>query len=86
MSKFLTIALIFMFSGLAVAQMPVAALPRTYIDTTWNPPQGGTACGAHTPAQLTSALHTAVPGDIIVLDAGSIYSQLFHGAGEIQCE
>jgi hypothetical protein len=77
MYKLLTIALIFMVGGLAFAQMPVAALPRTYIDTTWNPPQGGTIWAAHTAVQFTSALQVATPGDTIVLDAGTVYSGYF---------
>src|SRR5215471_10378350 len=69
--------LIFILSGLAVAQMPVAQLPQVSIDTTYNLPTGGTTWAAHNPAQLTSALKTAQPGDIIVLDAGVTYSGYF---------
>ena len=69
----LTLAL----GGVAAAQKPVPQLPRVYIDTTWNLPLGGTAWAAHTSVQLTSALQTAAPGDIIVLDAGTIYSGYF---------
>ncbi len=79
MFKTLIIALILalMLSGIATAQKPVAQLPRVYIDTTWNPPVGGTTWAAHTAAQLSSALTVAVPGDVIVLDAGTIYSGYF---------
>lgn len=59
------------------AQKPVAELPRVYIDTTWNPPLGGTTWAMHTAAQLSSALNSAAPGDIIVLDAGTTYSGNF---------
>jgi hypothetical protein len=69
--------LILILSGLAVAQMPVAQLPQVSIDTTYNLPTGGTTWAAHNPAQLTSALKTAQPGDIIVLDAGVTYSGYF---------
>lgn len=80
MFKTLITALIFalMLSGLATAQKPVAQLPRVYIDTTWNPPVGGTTWEAHTALQLCSALNVAVPGDTIVLDAGVTYSGNFH--------
>ncbi len=77
MSKVLTIALILIFGGLAVAQMPVAELPRTYINTAWNPPTAGTTWTAHSATALQSALNAAIPGDIIVLDAGVIYTGNF---------
>ena len=52
-------------------------LPRVRIDTAWNPPTGGTTWAAHTSAQLSSAIRSAAPGDIIGLDAGTIYSGNF---------
>jgi hypothetical protein len=64
-------------TSFAVAQKPVAALPQVYIDTTWNPPVGGTTWAAHTDAQFTSALTASVPGDVIVLDAGVTYTGSF---------
>src|ERR1017187_12667 len=73
MSKVRIIIFILIVSALAVAQMPVAELPRTYINTTWNLPAGGTTWAAHTSAQLSSAIKSASPGDIIVLDAGATY-------------
>ena len=77
-STFLSLALIVCaFTAVAPAQKPQAAPPRFYIDTTWNPPTGGTTWAAHTAAQLASALNTSAPGDIIVLDAGTIYSGNF---------
>ena len=65
-------------TAVALAQKPQATLPRVYIDTTWNPPVGGTTWAAHTAAQFSSALTAAAPGDIIVLDAGTIYSGNFN--------
>ena len=38
---------------------------------------GGTTWAAHTSAQLSSAIKSAIPGDIIVLDAGATYSGAF---------
>jgi hypothetical protein len=55
------------------SQKPQAQLPNIYIDTTYNLPTGGTTWAAHTAAQFTSALRSAVPGDVIVLDAGTTY-------------
>ena len=80
MLKTLIIALVLalmLLSGIATAQKPVAQLPRVYIDTTWNPPVGGTTWAAHTAAQLSSALTVAVPGDVIVWMRGTIYSGYF---------
>jgi len=76
----MTCLILFLITSLvtvATAQEPQAALPRVRIDTTWNPPTGGTTWAAHTSAQLSSALTTAAPGDIIILDAGKIYSGNF---------
>lgn len=56
---------------------PQAQLPLVYIDTTWNPPTGGTTWAAHTSAQLSTALTNSVPGDTIVLDAGATYNGYF---------
>jgi hypothetical protein len=70
----------FMVAGLcvfAVAQKPIAQLPQATVDTTWNQPTGGTTWAAHTSAQLKTALKSALPGDVIVLDAGTIYSGNF---------
>jgi hypothetical protein len=76
-SKVFRIAFILICSTLAVAQMPVAELPRTYIDSSWNLPSGGTTWAAHTSAQLASAITVSSPGDIIVVDAGSTYTGNF---------
>src|ERR1017187_4443579 len=65
------------FTAVAPAQKPQATLPQVYIDTTWNPPVGGTTWAAHTAAQFTSALTASVPGDVIVLDAGVSYAGSF---------
>ena len=62
----------------AQSSQPVAQLPNIYIDTTWNPPTGGTTWAAHTATDLTSALTNSQPGDVIVLDAGVTYSGNFH--------
>ena len=73
-------AILFLTASLvttATAQKPQAVLPQVYIDTTWNRPTGGTTWAAHTSAQLSSALTSAVPGDLIVLDAGTVYSGYF---------
>jgi hypothetical protein len=70
MTKTFLVALILLFSGVVVAQMPIAELPRTYIDSTWNSPAGGTTWAAHTSMQLTNVLKSVAPGDIIVLDVG----------------
>ena len=47
-------------------------LPRTYLDTTYSPPTGNTLT---VPAggDLQTALNTANPGDMIVLQAGATY-------------
>jgi hypothetical protein len=66
------------FTAVAAAQEPQAALPNAYIDTTWNPPVGGTTWAAHTAAQFSSALQASVPGDVIVLDAGVTYAGNFY--------
>jgi len=55
------------------ASKPVAQLPQVYLDTTWNPPTGGTTWAVHTAAQLANAIANSVPGDTIVLDAGVTY-------------
>ena len=70
----------------APAQKPVAQLPQVYIDTTWNPPVGGTTWAAHTSAQFSSALSSSAPGDTILLDAGMTYSGNFYSSGEVQPE
>ena len=68
----LLVSLVVLFPTLAMAQPPVAELPRVYIDTTWNPPVG-TIWPAHNSTDLGNALNSAQPGDTIVLDAGVIY-------------
>jgi hypothetical protein len=64
-------------TAVAPAQKPIATLPQVYVDTTWNPPLGGTTWGAHTSAQLSNAITHSLPGDVIVLDAGVTYSGAF---------
>jgi hypothetical protein len=65
-------ALVFTADGFS--QKPQAQLPKIYIDTTYNLPTGGTTWAAHSAAQLNSALKSAQPGDVIVLDAGVTYT------------
>jgi hypothetical protein len=74
---FLAVLVVAGFTAVAPAQKPVPALPQIYIDTTWNPPIGGTTWAAHTAAQLTSAIAHSSPGDVIVLDAGVTYTGNF---------
>ena len=77
MSRFTSLAIVLVLCGSAFAQKPVAQLPKTYINTTWSQPTGGTTWAAHTSAQLTSALNASQPGDVIVLDAGVTYTGYF---------
>ncbi len=77
MFKTVSLAFLVVFAGLAIAQVPVAQLPRVYIDSTYALPTGGTTWAAHTAAQFSSAIKTASPGDVIVLDAGVTYSGNF---------
>src|ERR1019366_829840 len=72
-----TLIFILLLTAVAAGQMPVPALPRMYIDTTWNPPSGGVTWHARISADLQNALNSAHPGDTIVLDAGSIYTGNF---------
>ena len=62
------------FTAVGGAQLPQAALPSVYIDTTWNPPVNGTTWAVHDSASLQPALNAASPGDVIVLDAGTTYT------------
>jgi len=64
---------VLMVSALRFAQMPVPQLPQVYIDTTFNQPTG-TTWQVHTSTDFGNALHSAHPGDTIVLDAGSNYT------------
>lgn len=73
----LLVGLALLVPSVAAAQLPVAELPRVYIDTTWNPPVG-TTWPAHTSADFKNVLTLAQPGDTIVLDAGAIYSGNFN--------
>ena len=72
-----TALVVSIFTVSAIAQKPVAALPQVYINTTYSLPTGGTTWAAHTSAQLSSAIRSSVPGDVIVLDAGATYSGAF---------
>jgi sugar lactone lactonase YvrE len=61
----------------AMAQEPVPALPRVYIDTTWNPPTGGSTFNVNTSSGFQQALNTSQPGDTIVLQSGAVFSGNF---------
>ena len=63
-------------SGVAIAQKPVAQLPQARVDTTWSVPSGQT-WAAHDAAGFRNALNSANPGDVIVLDAGTVYKGNF---------
>jgi hypothetical protein len=58
---------VLLFAALAPALEPLPALPQIYIDTTWNPPTGGTTWHGHTSVDFTNALSLSHPGDIIVI-------------------
>ena len=78
MNKFLVFVLFFVaVVAVAPAQVPVPAQPQVYLDTTWNPPTGGTTWRPHSAADFQTALNSSQPGDIIVLDAGRTYSGNF---------
>jgi hypothetical protein len=62
--------------GVAIAQKPVAQLPKATVDTTWSLPSGQT-WAAHDAAGFKNALSSANPGDVIVLDAGTVYKGNF---------
>jgi hypothetical protein len=70
-------AVVLFLCGTAIAKKPVAQLPQATVDTTFNEPTGGTTWAAHTTAQFQTALQSAMPGDVIVLDAGTIYTGNF---------
>jgi len=76
MKKHFPFAWLLLCAIVGVAQQPVAQLPQTYIDTTFNLPTGVT-WAAHTSTAFQSAINSANPGDTIVLDAGVIYNGNF---------
>ena len=73
----LAVAFILLFGGGAAAQKPVAELPRTSINTTWNQPTGGKTWAAHNADEFSHSLEKSSPGDLIVLDAGVVYTGNF---------
>ncbi len=79
MKHAITIAAILLLVTTASAQLNLAqpTLPTATVDTTYSLPTGGTTRAAHTAAQFITALNAAVPGDVIVLDAGVTYSGNF---------
>ena len=72
--KYLVFSLV--MATMAAAQKPEPALPKVYIDTTYQLPAGQSR-PAHTAAELKDALAAAAPGDTIVLDAGVTYAGNF---------
>lgn len=61
-------------------QSPVFATPespRAFLDTTYNPPTGGTIITVLAGGDFQAALDQAVPGDIIELEAGAIFTGPF---------
>ena len=71
------LAVILILAAATAAQIPVPALPRTYIDTSYRPPVGGLTLQAHTSTDFKNALNSASPGDTIALDAGITYQGNF---------
>src|SRR5262249_44495587 len=74
----------------ALAQKPVPTMPMgiscnstytscsgTVFDTSYSLPMGGATWAVHTAAQFTAALNGYAPGDVIVMDAGTVYSGNF---------
>ena len=72
----LLLAVAVAFSAVAVADEPSPALPRVYIDTTWNPPTGATFT-VNDNSTLQMALAWSQPGDTIVLNNTSVYTGNF---------
>lgn len=56
---------------------PVPTPPQVYVVTTYSLPVGGTTWHAHNASDLTTALAGFSPGDVIILDAGTVYSGNF---------
>ena len=69
MKRLLTICvLLLLVASIVVAQMPYPTPPSLFIDTTWNPPAGGTTWTPHNATDFQTALTNSSPGDTIVLD------------------
>lgn len=73
-----SLAILILAVASAMAQKPVAELPRVYIDSTYNLPTGGATCAAHNATQFSACLTSTNPGDVIVLDAGVTYTGNFY--------
>jgi hypothetical protein len=73
----LTLFSVLLLSIAARAQKPVAELPRTHVDTTWDEPTGGKTWRVHNADELANSLVKSAPGDEIVLDAGAVYTGNF---------
>lgn len=72
----ISVALLISVNPLAVAQPPVAELPRVYIDTTYQQPTGAVVY-VHPSDDLQAALDAAPLNSTIVLDAGGVYTGTF---------
>ena len=70
-----------LWSTLLVSQFALSQikpeLPREYINTTYHLP-GGKTWAAHSDMDFRTALQKSAPGDVIVLDAGTVYSGNFN--------
>jgi hypothetical protein len=71
------LATLLLFAITTVAQVPIPALPKVYINTSYNSPAGGQTWRAHTSTDFKNALNSAYPGDKIILDAGVTYQGNF---------
>ncbi len=66
--------LLFLVTSLtAFAQMPIAELPRAYVDSTYRPPSGKTIRVLNG-EDLQAAIDSANPGDTIVLQTGAVFT------------
>ncbi|MFC2130971.1 T9SS type A sorting domain-containing protein [Bacteroidota bacterium] len=72
----IVICFIVMAMGLSTAAA-YSELPRIFIQTTYDPPLGGTTFSVKTSADFQSALNAANSGDIIELQAGTTFTGPF---------
>src|SRR6266480_3466398 len=72
----LALVLVFLVAARAAAQIP-PALPEVFLDTTYAPPTGGNLIVVGANADLQLALDQALPGDILQLQAGAIFTGNF---------
>ncbi|MBM2814126.1 MAG: hypothetical protein HW421_888 [Ignavibacteria bacterium] len=72
------LALFYNFILIGISSAAVyPALPRIFIQTTYDPPEGGQIFSVNTSAEFRAALTAANPGDIIELKAGAIFTGTF---------